>query len=483
MEPTDHLPVAIIGAGPVGLAAAAHLVQRGMQGVVLEAGPDVGSTVRDWGHVALFSPWRYVVDHAARALLEEVGWSAPEDDLHPTGAELVVDYMEPLARHPKIASMLRTRSRVVSVTRLGTDKLRDAGRERRPFELRLETAQGPARLQARAVIDATGTWRTPNPIGASGVPVPGEREHASRITYGIPDVRGAEAERFAGRRVAVIGSGHSAQNVVRELAAASSGGQGGGIHWLVRRDEAGQMFGGGAADQLPARGRLGSQARALVDAGAVHFVTGFRAGSIQGQDGGLTVVSEVGDRVGPVDEIVVATGFRPDLDMLRELRLDLDPVVESTRQLAPLIDPNVHSCGSVPPHGHRELEHAAEPGVYVVGAKSYGRAPTFLLATGYEQARSVVAALAGDLTAADDVQLDLPATGVCSTGGSGPVGSEPAAEAAACCGTASTVAAPASDLAPAPVEVTTSRSGQSACCAPEAPAGTPALVGASSCCG
>ena len=47
--------------------------------------------------------------------------------------------------------------------------------------------------------------------------------------------------------------------------------------------------------------------------------------------------------------------------------------------------------------------------------KSYGRAPTFLLATGYEQVRSIAAALAGDWTAARDVQLDLPETGVCST--------------------------------------------------------------------
>ncbi|CAN7660335.1 hypothetical protein LJR129_005189 [Acidovorax sp. LjRoot129] len=114
-----------------------------------------------------------------------------------------------------------------------------------------------------------------------------------------------------------------------------------------------------------------------------------------------------------VDEIIVAAGSRPDLALARELRTRLDPWIESTEALAELIDPNVHSCGTVRPHGHKELAHP-EPGFYAIGAKSYGRAPNFLMATGYEQARSVVAALAGDWAAADEVQLDLPQTGVCS---------------------------------------------------------------------
>src|SRR5438132_12238402 len=117
--------------------------------------------------------------------------------------------------------------------------------------------------------------------------------------------------------------------------------------------------------------------------------------------------------LGPIDEIVCATGFRPDLVLTRELRLDLDPAVEAPSALAPLIDPNVHSCGSVPPHGAEELKHP-ESDFYTVGMKSYGRAPTFLLLTGYEQVRSVVAAIAGDWESARDVQLVLPETGVWS---------------------------------------------------------------------
>ena len=115
-----------------------------------------------------------------------------------------------------------------------------------------------------------------------------------------------------------------------------------------------------------------------------------------------------------MDEIIAATGFRPDWSILSEVRLDLDPAVESPRALAPLIDPNVHSCGTVPPHGAEELKQP-DANLFVIGMKSYGRAPTFLMLTGYEQARSVVSAIAGDWDAARRVELVLPETGVCST--------------------------------------------------------------------
>jgi len=127
----------------------------------------------------------------------------------------------------------------------------------------------------------------------------------------------------------------------------------------------------------------------------------------------------------------VATGLRPDLDFLREIRLSLDPALECPPELAPLIDPNLHSCGTVRPHGARELAQP-DPGFYFAGIKSYGRAPTFLMLTGYEQVRSIVAEIAGDHDAARKVELVLPETGVCS--GPGPLTSTPAEAAAGCCG-------------------------------------------------
>lgn len=157
--------------------------------------------------------------------------------------------------------------------------------------------------------------------------------------------------------------------------------------------------------------------------------TGFKVAEVARTAEGIVVADERGEVLPAVDEIIVTTGFRPDLAPLRELRLDLDPALESPAMLAPLVDPNVHSCGTAPPHGAEELAHP-EKDIYIVGMKSYGRAPTFLLLTGYEQVRSVVAALAGDWVAARDVRLVLPETGVCSSG----IAAAEGAGGAACCG-------------------------------------------------
>jgi hypothetical protein len=186
------------------------------------------------------------------------------------------------------------------------------------------------------------------------------------------------------------------------------------VIWAIRRNDVNRLFGGGGNDELPARGSLGSRLRQLVALGVVELVTGFRATQVISAGQGEVLVHGGEHVIGPVDEIIVATGFRPHLDMLREIRLAIDPLLESPVTLAPLIDPNVHSCGTVYPHGYRELRHP-EQDFYIAGGKSYGRAPNFLLRTGYEQVRSLVAALAGDPESADNVELVLPETGVCSS--------------------------------------------------------------------
>jgi cation diffusion facilitator CzcD-associated flavoprotein CzcO len=410
-----ELPVAVIGAGPVGLAAAAHLVARGIRPVVLEAGEAAGASIRRWAHVRLFSPWKYLVDPAARTMLQAAGWTEPDGDVLPTGGELVARYLEPLAALPQIAPHLRTGRHVVAVSRRGFDKVKTAGREQAPFELVVRTADGRTeRLLARAVIDASGTYQSPNPIGAGGLPVEGEAELADRIHYGIPDVLGRDRARYAGRRTLVVGSGHSAFNALLDLAALAREAPGTETVWAIRRTEPGLLFGGAEKDRLPARGSLGVRLRALIDGGAVKLVSGFRTSRLVRTERGIVVEGEGEAVIGPVDELVVATGFRPDVEMLRELRTGLDSWLEAPVALAPLIDPNQHSCGTVYPHGYEELSHP-ERDFYVVGMKSYGRAPTFLLLTGYEQVRSVAAALAGDLASARAVELVLPETGVCSS--------------------------------------------------------------------
>jgi thioredoxin reductase len=424
------LPVAVIGAGPIGLAAAAHLVARGLPVLVLEAGAQVAANLRSFAHVRLFSPWRYNVDRAAVALLGPA-WRMPDANVLPTAGALLDGYLEPLARAPALAPHLRLRARVVAVSRAGFDKVKTHGRESAAFVLRVQSPDGVDEVLARAVIDASGTWSRPNPLGGNGLPAFGEGEHASRIAYGMPDILGAERARYAGRRVLVVGAGHSAAGNLIALTALAEREPSTNVVWAVRGHDLTRVFGGAERDGLPARGALGTRLRQLVAQRRLEVHRGFQVRRIASTATGLGVLPQDGasSAIEGVDEIVAATGARPDLSITAELRTRHDPWLESSDALAPLIDPNEHSCGTVRPHGHRELAHP-EPGFYAIGAKSYGRAPNFLMATGYEQARSVVAAVAGDVAAADDVQLDLPATGVCSAD----LRCVGAAAAAGCCG-------------------------------------------------
>lgn len=412
----EGLPVAIIGSGPVGLAAAANLVERGMHFVILEAGAEPAASVRAWGHTRLFSPWEHVIDPAARRLLEAAGWTAPaNEDEAPTGADLVEHYLAPLAALGVIADRLRLGVRVDAVSRLGMDRTRSNARSSTPFVLRV-TDGAIAELSASAVIDASGTYGSPNSLGSSGLDPLGINEVRDLVTHALPDVLDSERSRFAAKHVAVVGAGHSAANTLINVAALIESEPGTRVTWVIRNPTAARVF-TSDDDELSRRASLGSRVQSLVDRGVIDVLDSFE----------ITGLARLGDRVqltgsraGQVaqltaDVIVNATGFRPDLAMLREIRLDLDEVVEAPRQLAPLIDPNIHSCGTVEPHGFAELQQP-EPNFFLAGMKSYGRAPTFLLATGYEQVRSISAYLAGDLAAARAVELVLPATGVCSTG-------------------------------------------------------------------
>ncbi|WP_271985121.1 FAD-dependent oxidoreductase [Pseudoclavibacter terrae] len=444
----DALPVAIIGAGPIGLAAAAQLLERGQEVVVFEAGDQAGASVSAWGHTRLFSPWEYLVDEAAARLLDEADWEAPPAKTLPTGQQLVDDYLLPLAAVPALADRIRYGHRVLAVTRRGMDRTRTLGREHAPFVLRTESTAGVTETLARAVIDASGTYETSNAIGSSGLEPIGADQVREHLSHALPDVLGHDRAQFAGKRVLVVGAGHSAANTLLKLASLAKREPATQIFWAIRGTQPTRVY-GSANDELAARGELGGATRALVTSGQVQLLDQFEIDALSPAKDGVRVT---GLRAGvaasvDVDVIVNATGFRPNLDLLRELRLDLDTVVEAPRALAPLIDPNAHSCGTVYPHGVDELTHP-EPGFYVAGMKSYGRAPTFLLLTGYEQVRSIADELAGRHEQARLVTLVLPETGVCST-------STPEESAGVTCG------------APEPVNAggKTAAAAASACCA------------------
>lgn len=413
-------PVAIIGGGPVGLAAAAHLVKRNKAFIVIEKGEEVGAALWQWKHVRLFSPWEYTIDQAAEELLVSHGWTSPPKDQLPTGEHMVRDYLKPLAELPEMKPHIVTGGRVVAVQRYGIDKMKTAGRDTFPFEVIYEKEGETRRIFASALIDATGTWESPNPAGASGNEATGERENASHIYYGIPEPMGPHRSRYAGKTVAVVGSGHSAINTLLELDALKQEAPETEIVWVLRKKSASETYGGGENDGLPARGALGTRVKQLVKEDRVRVVSPFRIHGIEGWEGKLRLSGLSGHQttyINGIDEIVVNTGARPDFSYIRELRYHADSALECVPDLANLIDPNIHSCGSVRPHGEAELRQP-ERNFYVVGSKSYGRAPTFLLATGYEQVRSIAAALADDWEAARKVELHLPQTGVCKVTGS-----------------------------------------------------------------
>jgi thioredoxin reductase len=409
----SELPVVVIGTGPQGLAAAAHLLERGVEPLVLERGPRPGAAVSEWGHVRLFSAWGELIDPAARRLLEPTGWAAPVEG-YPTGSEWVDEYLAPLGA--ALGERVRVGLAVTAVGRLGRDKMVDAGRAGQPFEVQAVDADGREyRFEARAVLDASGTWSSPSPAGSSGLLAVGERAAAAAgaVEYRVPD----SVADLAGKHVVVIGSGHSAAHAVIRLAELVEQAPGTRVSWLIRRGSPSGLS--SADDQLPERGALGGRAQQMVAEGRVDLVTGFRTTEFRPAGDKMTVVGEGAQELVGVDHVYVLTGFRPDLSILRELRTDLDASLEAVAGLAAEIDPNVHSCGTVRASGVRELTQP-EPGLFIIGAKSYGRAPTFLALTGYEQVRSVVAELAGDHEAALRNELVLPDSGVC--GGSGDLG-------------------------------------------------------------
>ena len=420
----ESLPVVIIGAGPVGLAAAAHVLTRHLTPRVFEAGPTAGAGIRRWGHVRMFSPWKFNVDKVAVAVLQRQGWVMPEGETYPTGHDLVDYYLEPLAGSTHLAPFITYGARVIGVARRDHDLMKDGARETAPYLVRVVGPDGEQDVLAQAVIDASGTIDGPGALGASGLTARGERAAADRIFYGIPDVLGTDRSQYQGQRVLVVGSGHSALNALLDLSHLADQDANTHIVWAIRRPAAGPLLGGSSSDQLEERGKLGARVRALLDAGRFELVSGFHLDRLTQTPEGV-VVSSGNRRLQPVDQIIAATGFRPDWSILSEVRLDLDAAVQSPKALAPLIDPNLHSCGTVRPHGAEELKHP-DANVFAIGMKSYGRAPTFLLLTGYEQARSVVSAIAGDWDAARRVELVLPETGVCSLDSSTP--------AASCCG-------------------------------------------------
>lgn len=412
------LPVAIIGGGPIGLSAAAHLKKSKQPFILFELGNQIGANILKWGHVRLFSPWEYNIDKAAETLLREAQIPIPNKTYVPYGKEIIEEYLKPLANLTGIKENIHLNSNVISIGRNGLDKMKDDNREGLPFSIQV-IENGKFKLyKAKAIIDATGTWQNPNPVGSGGIFAVGEVENRAHIYYGMPDINETDNDKYANKTTLVVGGGHSAIGSILALNSLIKKFPNTKIHWLLRKQQVSDVFGGQEADKFKARGTLGIQIEKLVKSGAIKIHTPVYIHEIEKNNGQL-VINGLKHKdsfiLQGIDEIISSTGSRPDFSFLREIRFDSDASIESVPKLANLIDPNIHSCGTVRPHGEAELRQK-EKDFYIVGMKSYGRAPTFLMTTGYEQVRSIVAFMNGDFDSAKRVELNLPETGVCSSG-------------------------------------------------------------------
>lgn len=368
--------LAIVGAGPVGLEAAAAALERGFDVHVFERG-EVGAHPIAWGHVRMFTPWRANVGPASARLLARNGWTAPPADERPTGAELAERVLAPLAAAPELKTRVHEYAQVVHVGRQATLRAERAGepaRAGRPFRLLVRDHGGRENvLHAFAVIDASGTYGSPNWAGTGGIPARGELYLAPQMSYHCDDVRGLRRARHAGKRTLVIGGGATACTTVTELAQLAAEAPGTSITWVTRGT--GPFAGEIATDPLAARAELFAAAHALREGNdpAITWVGGAEVEGFEYNSAthkyrvALDVAGQA--RLEEADQVIVNAGFRPDLAPFRELE--------------------VHERGGA-------LE-CSEPGFHVVGAKACGRDGGFVLESGWAQAGSAVAALAARL--------------------------------------------------------------------------------------
>jgi hypothetical protein len=379
--------VAIVGGGPVGIEAALAAAERGWPVTVYESSPEVAGNVRDWSHVRLFTPWSMnVSDRARRAL----GDAAPAGPGLPTGAELVERLYEPLA--DLVGAGLRLSTRVRAIAREGLLKHEEIATERRgrhQFRLLVQDAAGAERVErADVVLDCSGTYGTPNALGDGGIPAPGEAALDGRIDRFMPDLE-RDGRDWAGRRILLTGSGHSAQTAARDLAALARRAPGTEIVWAIRGGD--RSFGAVAGDPLPARAELNGDAAALAAgaSGAVRVHFGVVTDALSGATGGPIRVALRNGHVGEldVDRVLALNGGVGDASIYRQLQVHECYATAAPMKLSATLLAQSGAggdCLAVAGAGPEALANP-EPGFFILGSKSYGRNSRFLARIGWQQ--------------------------------------------------------------------------------------------------
>jgi thioredoxin reductase len=388
----------VLGAGPIGLECVLRARESGWDVEAFESGR-VGESVRRWGHVRMFSPWRMNVSAAGRAA---VGLEDIDPDGLPTGAEYVARYLEPLAAIPLLAGRVHLGTEVVAVSRgrlLKGDAIASDARRRPPFRVLLRDGRGERVEEADVVVDATGTYATPNRLGPGGIPALGELS-ARAVEHRIPDLQRRDRAAFAGRRTLVVGAGHSAATAIVALEALAAETPRTRVVWMTRSEER-HPVPEVSADPLAERARIAGAANRLAEDGEgwLERLPGSHVEALHEAGFGYRVTAggAGGERTLEVDRVLAMVGYRPDPDLARELQVQTCWATEGTYPLAAALLSRVGEGSDCVKAGRdmdaSTLQHP-EPGFFTLGTKSYGRNPDFLLEVGFKQVEDLLASLA-----------------------------------------------------------------------------------------
>jgi len=256
------------------LAAAAHLKKSNQPFILFETGKQIGENILKWGHVRLFSPWEYNIDKVAETFLREAQIPIPKKEYVPYGREIITDYLKPLSNLRAIKENIHLNSKVIAIGRNGLDKMKNGGREELAFSIQVIENNKFVIYEAKAIIDASGTWQNPNPLGSGGIFALDEIENGNQIHYGMPNINETDMMgKYANKTTLVVGGGHSAVGSILALNTLKEKFPNTKIHWILRKKQISDGYGGKEADKFKARGVLGIQIEKLVNSGAIEIHT------------------------------------------------------------------------------------------------------------------------------------------------------------------------------------------------------------------
>lgn len=394
----------IIGAGPIGLEAAAWAAARNWDVVLFEKN-NIGHHIRQWGHIKLFSPFHMNHSNWGPHLLIRAfpKLILPEESSCISGNEYVSNYLEPLSQLPELSNKIFLETRVIQIGKEDLSKNKYIAEDLRldhPFRILVAQDNSKFIHQTHAVIDASGVYSSPQFMGSGNIPALGEleakKEIKTHIHSGIPDILGINRLRFANRKILLVGSGHSAatslkafQKLVQETSQTK-------VLWLSRSRQK-NLYDIFVNDPLPDRDALSRLGNSLATKTPnwLEYLPGSTVQQITSLPQNnqsvfkITVKTDSGYREFEIDEIISNVGFMPDNSLYRQLQIHECYATSGPIKLAATLLEESTDCLA---HSTQDIETLKnpEPNFFILGNKSYGTNPSFLLSTGIKQIETVM---------------------------------------------------------------------------------------------